>query len=64
MYQSTYQATEEEAIVEWLVTIGRLFRAARIVQEHNIEIGAIGELESAQFAVGDDAKAGLLLLRR
>ena len=33
--------------------------AGRIVQEHEVEIGAVAELDAAELAVGDDDHPGL-----
>ena len=41
------------------IAVGLLLGAARVVQEDEIEIGAVAELEPRELAVADDGEAGL-----
>ena len=59
MREPPHETTEEEAIVERLIAIGNLFAATGIMQEHDIEIGTVGEFEPPELAIADNAKARL-----
>ncbi len=58
MNQLTNQAPEEQPVIERLVAVSHLFRAARVVQKHDVEIGTVRQLEPAELAISNDAEAG------
>src|SRR6185503_9980531 len=53
MDEPLYEAAEEALVVERRHTIGLLLSAARIVQEDEIEVGAVTELEARKLAVAN-----------
>ena len=57
--QALHEAAEEALVVERRIAVGLLLRAARVVQEHEVEIGPVAELEPRELAVADDRKTGL-----
>ena len=56
MNEALHEPAEETLVVERRRAVGFLMRTARIVQKHEIEIGAIAELETRELAVADDGK--------
>src|SRR6185503_20591548 len=51
MDEPLHEATEEALVIEWRHTVRLLLSATRIVQEDEIEIGAVAELEAGKLAV-------------
>ena len=56
-----HQFGEKAGIVDLARPGGQLPFAGAIVQEHQIQIGAVIELDAAQLAVGDDGETGIPL---
>ena len=59
VHQPLHQPQEEHAVVHHRGTRSRLEFACGVVQEHEVEIGAVAELDAAELAVGDDDHPGL-----
>src|SRR3954465_2751100 len=60
MDQSLSQALKEDRVFDRCFAIRALLFTARVVQEHQVEIGAITQLKTTQLAVSDDNHAGSL----
>ena len=60
VHKTAHQATEKHRIIERLVAVSLLLLAFRVVQENDIQVGAIREFKPAQFSIPDDAKAGFV----
>ena len=57
VHQPLREAHEEHLVVDAARPFGLLLRAARVVQEHQIEIRAVAELHAAELAVADHAES-------
>src|SRR4051812_41479544 len=57
MNQPLDEPREEALVFQRRLAIRLLLRAARVVQEHEVEIGAVAELEAAELAVADYREA-------
>ena len=55
---------EEHGVVERLRAVGLLLLTGRVMQEHQIQVGAVTQLQATELAVGDDGKARRARRRR
>jgi hypothetical protein len=44
-------------LVQRLVAVRHLPATPRVVQEHEVQVGTVGQLEAAEFAVTDDTES-------
>ena len=58
MHKPAHKPAEKHAIIERLLAVRFLPATSRVMKEDDVKIGAVGQLEPAQLAVGDDAEAG------
>ena len=58
IHQATHQASEKHRVVQRLRAVRLLARSGRVVQEHEVEVRSIGQFESTELAVTNDAKTG------
>ena len=53
MHEALSEALKEQCVVDRLRSVGALRLAARVVQEHQVQVGAVTELQAAELAVRD-----------
>ena len=62
MYELADETRKEHGVIELLVATGHLPATPRVVQENQVQVGAVRKLQSAELAVTDDAESGISLL--